>query len=152
MTYLSLGSNLGDRIDNLEMAVSLIGRKIGHVVAKSDVIETEPWGFESDNRFLNQAIAVETSLEPEQLLEATQAIEKECGRSGKSIGGNYSDRVIDIDILLMDQLTMSTDRLTIPHPLMTKRRFVLEPLSGIAPDLIHPVSGMTVSELLEQLQ
>lgn len=134
--YLSLGSNLGDRHKNLSCALELIGREVGTVVSASDIIETEPWGFESSNRFLNMAAKVQTSLQPLEVLHATQEIERSLGRTRKSVDGEYHDRLIDIDILLYDNLVMETPELTIPHPLMYQRQFVMEPLAQIAPELV----------------
>ena len=134
--YLSLGTNLGDRRSNLETALTLIGRRIGTVQDKSGIIETEPWGFESTNRFLNMVAKVQTGLHPLDVLHTTQEIEKQMGRTAKSSNGKYEDRVIDIDILLYDDLVMNTDELTIPHHLMYKRSFVMQPLAEIAPDLV----------------
>lgn len=135
--YLSLGTNLGDRPKNLSQAMELIAREVGTVVAASDVIETEPWGFDSGNAFLNMVTKVETKLEPLQVLHTTQDIEKRLGRSEKSVNGVYHDRIIDIDLLMYDDLTMNTPQLTLPHPLMRQRPFVMEPLSQIAPELIR---------------
>ena len=133
--YLSLGTNLGDRQSNLETAIALIGQRIGTVSAKSDIIETEPWGFESSNRFLNMAIKVETLLQPLETLDATKEIERQLGRTEKSVNGQYHDRVIDIDMLMYDNIVMNTPELTLPHPLMHQRPFVMEPLAQIAPEL-----------------
>lgn len=151
MLYLSIGSNLGDRAHNLAAAVVQIETAVGHVAAASDVIETEPWGFRSANTFLNQALAVETGLSAEEVLTVTQQIEKKLGRTSKSHEGIYHDRIIDIDLLMMDDLVIDTDRLTLPHPLMTGRRFVLEPLAQIAPDAVHPILHLTVREILQNL-
>ena len=137
--YLSLGTNLGDRRSNLGTALTLIGQKIGTVQARSGIIETEPWGFESTNRFLNMVAKVQTGLDPLDVLHTAQEIEKQMGRTVKSSNGVYKDRIIDIDILLYDNLVMKTDELTIPHPLMYKRAFVMQPLAEIAPDLIKNV-------------
>ena len=133
--YLSLGTNLGDRQKNLTSAMKLIGEKVGTVVSASDVMETDPWGFESANRFLNMAIKVDTTLQPLEVLHATQEIERKLGRTKKSVNREYHDRLIDIDILLYDDLVMNTPELTIPHPLMYKREFVMKPLAQIAPEL-----------------
>ena len=133
--YLSLGTNLGDRQKNLSLALELIGREVGTVVSVSDVIETYPWGFESANRFLNMAVKVDTTLQPLEVLQATQAIEHKLGRNHKTVNGEYQDRLIDIDILLYDSLVMSTPELTIPHPRMYEREFVMKPLLQIAPEL-----------------
>ena len=133
--YLSLGTNLGDRQKNLTSAMALIGREIGTVVSASDVMETDPWGFDSANRFLNMAAKVQTDLQPLEVLHATQKIEKELGRSHKTVDREYHDRLIDIDILMYDNLVMNTPELTIPHPLMHERDFVMKPLLQIAPEL-----------------
>ncbi len=134
--YLSLGTNLGDRRQNLKSALELIGSKVGTVVSASDVIETDPWGFESPNPFLNMVVKVETDLKPLEVLDVTQEIERQLGRATKSVNGEYHDRLIDIDILLYDDLVMDTPELTIPHPLMYERKFVMEPLAQIAPELV----------------
>lgn len=133
--YLSLGTNLGDRQQNLKSALELIGREVGTVVSASDIIETEPWGFDSSNRFLNMAVKVETHLQPLEVLHTTQEIERKLGRTHKTAAGEYHDRPIDIDILLYDDLVMNTPELTIPHPLMHERQFVMKPLLQIAPEL-----------------
>ncbi len=137
--FLSLGTNLGDKERNLNDAIAHIQRRIGTVVAKSAFVQTEPWGFETDNSFLNAAIKVETIQSPEQVLHQTQEIERMLGRVSKSVDGKYHDRIIDIDILLYyvdsvikgDGLHLSTPELTIPHPLMNERDFVLIPLKEI---------------------
>lgn len=134
--YLSLGTNLGDRRQNLKSALELIGREVGTVVSASDIIETDPWGFESPNPFLNMVVKVETDLKPLEVLDVTQEIERQLGRATKSVNGEYHDRLIDIDILLYDDLVMDTPELTIPHPLMYERKFVMEPLAQIAPELV----------------
>lgn len=133
--YLGLGTNLGDRRDNLLRAVEHINEQAGHVLACSSFMETEPWGFSSNNAFLNAVIEIDTSLTPHELLHATQEIERTMGRTHKSIGGNYSDRIIDIDILLYEDIVINDTELTIPHPLMWQRDFVYEPLLEIAPHL-----------------
>ena len=129
--YLSLGTNLGDKERNLLTAIAEIKRRIGPVLAQSAFIETEPWGFESSNHFLNAAVRVETALSPQALLRKTQQIERDMGRTEKSKRGIYHDRIIDIDILLYDDLHLSTPTLTIPHPHMYEREFVLIPLKQI---------------------
>lgn len=133
--YLSLGTNLGDRRSNLETALTHIAREVGTVISSSDVIETEPWGFDSLNSFLNMAVKVETLLQPLEVLHATQDIERQMGRSEKSVNREYKDRLIDIDLLLYDDIVMNTPELTIPHPLMYQREFVMKPLLQIAPEL-----------------
>lgn len=150
--YLSLGTNLGDKRDNLDKALQHIEKRIGTIVSQSAFHIYPPWGFTSDNDFLNAAIAVETTMTPLQLLRETQFIERNLGRTAKSVGGEYHDRLIDIDILLYDRLAMHDDALVIPHPLMTDRLFVMEPLCEIAPDYIHPLLQRSIKELLIALR
>lgn len=149
--YVSLGTNLGDKDNNLRTAVRLMQERIGKVISLSSFYETAPWGFQSEHSFLNAAACIETRLSPEQLLLVTQQIERELGRTQKSSGNAYKDRLIDIDLLMYDNLQIHADQLVLPHPLMTERRFVLEPLAEIAPETIHPVTGKTIRELLELL-
>jgi 2-amino-4-hydroxy-6-hydroxymethyldihydropteridine diphosphokinase len=134
--YLGLGSNLGDREENIRKAIALIGDRVGLVIRQSSLVETEPWGFESENKFLNGVILVETSLTPRKLLKATQKIERELGKrrqhaTRRSQCSMYFDRPIDIDILLYDDLTIDEPDLKIPHPLMHERDFVMIPLKEI---------------------
>lgn len=129
--YLSLGSNLGDRKYEIKRAVELIGERIGAVERVSSLYETEPWGFSSDNMFVNAAVCVSTQLTPRALLEVTQAIERDMGRTAKSVNGQYHDRTIDIDILLYDNIKVDEPDLKIPHPLMNERDFVMKPLKEI---------------------
>jgi 2-amino-4-hydroxy-6-hydroxymethyldihydropteridine diphosphokinase len=129
--YLSLGTNLGDKENNLLSAISEIERRIGPVRAQSAFLATKPWGFDSQNTFLNAAIRIETKFSPLELLDETQQIERDLGRKHKSVNGQYHDRIIDIDILLYDDLHISTPRLTIPHPHMHERDFVIIPLKEI---------------------
>ena len=131
--YLSLGSNLGDREDMLRRAITLIEERVGAVQRVSSFIETEPWGFESEHPFLNAAVMVLTTLSPIECLDRTQQIERELGRKSKSRDGKYHDRPIDIDLLLYGDQTISTPRLTIPHPHMQERDFVMIPLREILP-------------------
>lgn len=129
--FLSLGSNLGDKRKNLTDAITRINATIGIVERQSSFIETEPWGFDSDNTFLNAVIMCATALSPHELLKATQHIEHEMGRTHKSVNREYKDRIIDIDILLYDDVCINTPELTIPHPLMMERDFVMVPLNEI---------------------
>ena len=135
--YLSLGSNLGNRKQLLLDAIEKINKKVGNVVRQSSFYETKPWGFESENLFLNAAVKVTTKLSPTELLEVTQQIEREMGRKKKTTYNfrqqtpNYSDRPIDIDILLYAALHVDLPELKIPHPLMQERDFVLVPLREI---------------------
>ena len=127
-----MGSNLGDCRKNLERAIRLIGNRVGQVTRQSSFIETEPWGFESQNKFLNAVILCETTKTPREVLELTQQIERDMGRRKKSVSGGYADRPIDIDILLYDDLTVDEPDLKIPHPLMQQRDFVMTPLNEIS--------------------
>lgn len=131
ISYLSLGSNLGNREENLRKAISMIEERAGHVLATSSFMQTLPWGFVSDNVFLNACVKIDTTLSPQQLLAETQKIERALGRSKKSVDGQYSDRTIDIDILLYGDLTVDDDNLKIPHPHMYERDFVMMPLREI---------------------
>lgn len=131
IAYLSLGTNLGDKRKNIAEAIKNIGELVGDIVRQSALYETEPWGFRSDNRFVNAAVCVDTQLSPRRLLEVTQRIEREMGRTLKSDGGEYHDRIIDIDILLYGDLHIDEPDLKIPHPLMHERDFVMTPLNEI---------------------
>ena len=150
--YLSLGTNIGNRNENLTRAIELLSLALGPYTALSSFIETAPWGFESKNGFLNCTVAYETELTPLELLDITEGIERELGRTTKSTGGKYHDRIIDIDILLYGNETVATERLTIPHPLMHLRDFVLEPLAQIAPDVLHPTIAKSIRELARELK
>ena len=146
--YVGLGTNLGDKEQNLKVAVQKIEEQIGKVVSLSAFYATAPWGFSSEHTFLNAAACVETLLPPLSVLHLTQEIEREIGRTHKSVGGVYSDRVIDIDLLLYGDRVLDTPELKLPHPLMHERRFVMEPLAEIAPDLVHPILKKKMRELL----
>ena len=129
--YLSLGTNMGDKRHNLDEAVRHLGERAGVVVAVSSYHETEPWGFVSDNTFLNACVKLHTALTPHELLHVTQQIERELGRMQKSHNCVYHDRTIDIDILLYSDTVVDDDDLKIPHPLMLQRDFVMNPLKEI---------------------
>lgn len=129
--YLSLGSNLGDRRRMIADAIERIEEQVGTVVCRSALYDTAPWGFRSANRFVNAAVCCLTELSPRGVLERTQAIERMLGRTEKSVGGQYHDRLIDIDILLYDDIAVSEPDLTIPHPRMLEREFVMLPLREI---------------------
>ena len=129
--YLGLGSNIGNRKRNMRDAIQYLESIVGTLVRQSDLFETEPWGFDSPNLFINMCVCMETPLSPRQLLEATQSIEKEMGRTSKSEAGEYADRIIDIDILIYDDLKINDGDLIIPHPLMHERDFVMIPLHQI---------------------
>lgn len=151
IVYLGLGTNIGNRRGNLVKAAALLAERVGDILALSGFMETEPWGFESENLFLNAAIKMETPLTPDELLSATQAIEREMGREKKS-DGTYHDRVIDIDILLYDNRVIEQPGLIVPHPLMHERLFVMAPLAEIAPFERHPLLGQTFMELADSLR
>ena len=122
---------MGRREENLRRAVLLIGERVGEVLRQSSVLETEPWGYESDHKFLNAVILCQTELSPRQLLQTVKQIERDMGRVTKSKACRYADRPIDIDILLYDNLTVDDPDLKIPHPLMHERDFVMIPLNEI---------------------
>ena len=147
--YLSLGSNLGNKRAHLLQAIRHIAGKIGVFSAISSVYETKPWGFESENDFLNMMVCVETQLSPIEILSITQSIEKEMGRRQKT-NHSYCDRIIDIDLIACNDLILDIEKLQLPHPLFHRRRFVLEPFNEIAPDYVHPVLQKKVSELLKE--
>ncbi len=133
--YLGLGTNLGDKEANLKAALEEIRKRVGEIVSLSAFYASEPWGFESKNSFLHAVCCVTSDFSPMETLSITQQIERELGRMTKSVGGIYSDRMIDIDILLYDDLQIHTPELTIPHPLMWERDFVMIPLREIAPHI-----------------
>src|SRR5512133_2326699 len=145
--FLGIGTNLGNRKDNLDKAVKRIEEYIGPVIRSSSVYETEPWGFKSDNQFLNMVIQVGTTLTPSGLLGRVLMVEALSGRVRGS--ERYSSRIIDIDILMYNDLILDEESLKIPHPLMAERRFVLVPLCEIASEMMHPVLKKTFGELLE---
>lgn len=150
--FLSLGSNLGNKKENLMRTIEKLSSALGTPAAVSSIIETEPWGFTSANSFFNCVAAFDTPLSPTEILHITQETEREMGRTAKSVNGEYKDRIIDIDILLYGDETINTENLTIPHPLMHKRLFVLEPLAQIAPRHLHPTLKKTIAELLNELR
>lgn len=155
--FLLLGSNLGDREGNLLKACAGISKRIGNIINRSSLYETEPWGFEDSTWFYNQALEIETELSPERILAEIHGIETELGRtreatscySGCSCSTEYSSRTIDIDILFYGAKIHFTEDLMIPHPRLHERMFTLLPLDEIAPGFIHPVYRKPISELLE---
>jgi len=143
--YLLLGGNLGNRTLYLQQARETIASQVGTIVQASGIFETAAWGKTDQPSFLNQVLEVETQLGPEQVLQTINLIEHELGRERLE---HWGARVIDIDILFYDDLVQQTQRLTIPHPQLHLRRFTLQPLLEVAPDLVHPVLQQTINELL----
>ena len=151
LVYIALGSNLGNIENNIKKAIIALDKIIGKLIKCSSFYETSPVGFCSNNYFINAAAIFETSLLPLELLEETEYVERILGRSEKSRNKQYSDRCIDIDILFYDNLIIQTEALTIPHPEIHNRLFVLEPLNEIAPAVLHPILQKTVKQLFEDL-
>ncbi len=157
--YLSLGTNLGNRTENIDCAIDLLTHRVGKPVSRSALYDTAPVGFASANRFLNAAVVLRSRLTPDEVLQATQLIEREMGRTHKSTDNGYTDRIIDIDILLVEtpetpqtpHLVIDTPQFCLPHKHLAERRFVLEPLAEIAPEAWHPLLQCTVSQLLDVL-
>lgn len=149
VAYLLLGSNMGDRDSNLSTAIALINKEIGNVFAVSSIYETAPWGKTDQPGFLNQALGLTTNLPPLQLLQTMLGIEQQMGRVRLE---KWGQRLIDIDLIFFGEDTIIDDaQLSLPHPEMHKRRFVLEPLNEIAADYIHPVFKEKVSSILTNL-
>lgn len=148
-TYLSLGSNLGNRPSHLQAAIDLLHKNAGDVRYISSVYETDAWGF-NGNKFLNICCQLQTGLSPNGLMETILDIERELGRERghDNVGKAYTNRVMDIDILLYNDAVIRTENLTVPHPKMTERKFVLKPLSEIAGNIVHPVKRETIDTLL----
>jgi 2-amino-4-hydroxy-6-hydroxymethyldihydropteridine diphosphokinase len=152
VAYIGLGSNLGDRTVNLERALERLGRLAGvEVLAVSRFIETEPVGPPGQGRYLNAAAALRTSLRPAELIEALAAVEAAGGRN-RAREERHGPRTIDLDLLLYGQEIVDEPRVTVPHPRMHERPFVLEPLAEIAAGAVHPGLGMTIESLRDLLR
>ena len=149
--YLGLGTNLGEKECNLNNALISLNVEVGKVIQLSSFYTSKSWGFESKNNFLNAVVLLKTELSPFQLLAKTQEIERKLGREEKTTT-RYTDRVIDIDILLYDNLILNQMELKIPHPLLEERDFVLIPLAEIAAELEHPVLKKTFREILQSVK
>ena len=149
---VNIGTNLGNRRLNLARAVGAIINRFGQYVA-SHIVESEPWGYDSPHPFLNICLMFSTDLDPEQLLEELQRIEKGISpASHRNADGTYADRLIDIDLIDYDRRMIHTPALELPHPRLAERRFFLEPLAEIAPAWTHPATGMSAAEMLTALE
>ena len=146
--WICLGTNLGDRLTMLDTARERIQGSCGKIILESGIYESRSWGYESENEFYNQCVVLDTRLDPGSLLQELQRIEKEFGREKKN--GVYEDRTLDLDILFYDDHIVEQDDLVIPHPHISERMFVLQPLAEISPGKNHPVSGIMVKQLLQQ--
>jgi 2-amino-4-hydroxy-6-hydroxymethyldihydropteridine diphosphokinase len=147
--YLLLGSNIGKRRATLTSAEKKIEQHIGLIKRKSSFYESEPWGFEGDNNFLNRVLIVQSDKEPGEILKYIKIIETELGRK-RSSGPGYTSRTIDIDILFYDDWVYETPDLIIPHPLLQERRFTMLPLDEVSPDFVHPGYKKTIREILNE--
>ncbi len=147
IVYLSLGSNEGDRIHNLNAAIELIQLRIGTLHQRSNFYSTPPLGFEADTDFINCCIEISTHFSPQELIIATQQIELELGRKPKQSAG-YASRIIDIDTVLYSTTIMQSEQITIPHPRFRERKFVLAPLSELNKSLVDPITHLTINQLL----
>ncbi len=148
LACFSLGSNLGDRFAFIQKAGLLLEERAGRRAHMSGMYESPSWGYESNLAYINSCLAIYSEKEPLELMEIALEIEEQMGRHRD--GNGYSDRVIDIDLLLVEDLVVDHPRLILPHPRMSERRFVLLPLAEILPEMRHPVSGLTISRLLEE--
>ena len=145
--YLLIGGNMGNRLANIDKAVNLLQKHIGNIIARSSVYETAPWGIKQQSSFLNLAVEIDTEYQAGDLMRLLLKIEAEMGRIRQE---KYGPRTIDLDIIFFNQEVVETAELIIPHKEMQNRRFVLQPLSEIAPLLVHPVLKKTVLQLLEE--
>ena len=149
--YLNIGSNMGDRRDNLYRAVVALAAQTQEC-AVSSIVESEPWGFESENRFMNLGVSFDSDIEPQEMLDRIHDIERSLGSaSHRDADGGYIDRPVDIDIVAIDDLVIDTPTLQVPHPHLPERDFFLIPMQQLAPDWRHPVTGLTATEMLENL-
>lgn len=146
--FLGLGTNAGSRLKNLAHVRGKLDIRPLSVITISPVYESEPWGFSSPNKFLNQVIEVETELEPDDLLRHVKQVERDMGRKKNRF--RYTDRIIDIDILFYGSEIISFSDLVIPHPLLHRRLFVLKPMNDLSPGFVHPVLNSKVSDLLDR--
>jgi 2-amino-4-hydroxy-6-hydroxymethyldihydropteridine diphosphokinase len=148
--YLNIGSNIGDRRDNLYRAVVALAAGTSGC-AVSSIVESEPWGFESENRFMNLGVWLESDLSPHAMLDRIHDIGRRLGSASHRDGqGNYIDRLVDIDIMAIDDLVIDTPSLQVPHPHLHERDFFIVPLQQLAPGWRHPVTGLTPAQMLEK--
>ena len=154
-----LGADTGDAVQTFDTARRMIEERAGRITAVSEVLTSRAWGFESEPTFFNQALTVETELEPERLLDILQSVERDCGRDREAearekerTGQRYASRRLDADIIFCDAMVIDTPRLKVPHPLVAEREFALRPLAQIVPELRHPLTGRTVSGMLEDIK
>ncbi len=150
--YLNIGSNIGDRRDNLYRAVVAIEAG-ATTCAMSSIVESEPWGYKSENRFLNIGVSIESTMTPHGMLRHLQAIERRLGSaSHRDEHGNYADRLVDIDIVAIEDKVINTPTLQVPHPHLAERDFFLRPMAELAPHWQHPVTGLTAAQMMEQIK
>lgn len=151
--YVNIGSNIGDRHAHIERAVTAISEIAEGAVRRSDPIESEPWGYVSEHPYINLGIAFETSLPPAELNATLQTIQHDIDPAPhRQPGGTYADRRIDIDLIAVDEAVINTPELTLPHPRMHRRQFVLLPMLQLAPEWRHPIYGVTPARLLARLK
>ena len=150
--YINIGTNLGDRRANIAAAVSALEHLTGAKALCSDAITSPPWGYQSANEFLNMAVAIDSDIAPAHMLALLKRIEDEVGTSvHRNAAGEYCDRIIDLDIMAIDQLTINTPLLTVPHPHLAERRFFIEPFMQLAPDWCHPLTHLSLAQMLQNL-
>lgn len=149
--YISLGANLGNRIETIEKAYQRINLTCGRIVLKSSFYKTPPWGFDSDQEFINSVIAIETGLDVYELLQMLKKIELSMGRNPRKKKDSYEDRLIDLDIIDYDQIVLETKFLKLPHDKMHLRNFVVIPLAEISPEWIHPITCESISYIVNFL-
>ena len=150
--YLNIGSNMGDRRDNLYRAVVALAAGTGGC-AVSSIVESEPWGFDSANRFMNLGVSISSPMQPDEMLHRIHEIERRLGSAvHRDHEGHYIDRLVDIDIMAIDDMVIDTATLQVPHPHLAERDFFLQPMMQLAPDWRHPVTGLTAGEMLVRLK
>lgn len=151
--YINIGTNLGDREANISKAIAALTCATGcHVTKTSRTVQTPAWGFDSANEFMNMAVAVDSTLSPSEMLDLLKHTESVIGTTvHRDAKGDYCDRIIDLDIMAMDECTVNLPTLQIPHPHLAERYFFLRPFADIAPDWRHPITGRSIDEMLQDL-